>query len=255
MATKIITISNQKGGVGKTTTAVSLAHYLSKKGRRVLLIDLDPQGQCATSLGMDPEQGTFYLLVISQTSPQEIAFIKKYVRETGREGLTLIPGNQATAQAQANIQEKPISYLKEVVRPFVKDGVDYIVFDTSPSVGGLQERAIWASDLLILPSATEFASLDSVAKTIQTLQVLRAEKGWKGGLLGILPTFFDDKTRESRNSLNDLQRDFGEKVFAPIHNATVLRECWAAGKTIFEYAPQSRACQEYEVFANLVNKY
>ncbi len=83
MATKIITVSNQKGGVGKITTAVSLAHYLSKKGRKVLLIDLDPQGQCATSLGMDPEQGTFYLLVISQTSPQEIAFIKKYVRDTG----------------------------------------------------------------------------------------------------------------------------------------------------------------------------
>ena len=137
MATKIITISNQKGGVGKTTTAVSLAHYLSKKGRKVLLIDLDPQGQCATSLGMDPEQGTFYLSGHFTNQSQEIAFIKKYVRETGREGLTLIPGNQATAQAQSNIQEKPISYLKEVVRPFIKDGVDYIVFDTSPSVGGL----------------------------------------------------------------------------------------------------------------------
>lgn len=255
MAAKIITVSNQKGGVAKTTTSVCLGHYLAKCGQKVLMIDLDPQGQCATSLGMDPEQGVFYLLVIAQSSAQEISFIKKYVRDTGRENLQLIPGNQATGQAQANIQEKPISYLKEIVKTFAKDGIDTIIFDTSPSVGGLQERAIWAADLVILPSATEFASLDSVGKTVQTLHALKNEKGWTGGLLGILPTFFDDKTRESRNSLNDLQHSFGDKVLSPIHSATVLRECWSMGQTIFEYAPQSRAAQEYEAFAALVRKY
>lgn len=104
--------------------------------------------------------------------------------------MQLIPGNQATGQAQANIQEKPISYLKEVVKTFAKDGMDYIIFDTSPSVGGLQERAIWAADLVILPTATEFASLDSVGKTVQTLHALKNEKGWTGGLLGILPLFY-----------------------------------------------------------------
>lgn len=96
MAAKIITVSNQKGGVGKTTTSVNLAAYLAHCGNKVLLIDLDPQGQCATSLGMDPEQGTFYLLMISQTSSHEVAFIKKFVRETSRQNLFLIPGNQAT---------------------------------------------------------------------------------------------------------------------------------------------------------------
>jgi chromosome partitioning protein len=87
------------------------------------------------------------------------------------------------------------------------------------------------------------------------MQGLRTEKGWKGGLLGILPTFFDDKTRESRNSMKDLHNQFGDKVMPPIHAATVLRECWSTGQTIFEYAPDSRAAQEYEVFAGLVRKY
>lgn len=241
--------------MGKTTTAVSLAHYLAKCGKQVLLVDLDPQGQCATNLGMDPEQGIFYLLTISQNSPSEISFVKKWVRNTGRENLSLIPGNNSTGLAQTFIQDKPISYLRDVIKSFVKDGLDYVVLDTSPSVGGLQERAMWAADLVVLPSATEFASLDSVGKTVQLLHALKNEKGWKGGLLGILPTFYDDTTRESRNSLNDLQKDFGEKVLPPVHNATLLRECWSAGKTIFEYAPQSRACQEYEKFGSLVRKY
>ncbi len=255
MAAKIITISNQKGGVGKTTTSVNLAAYLAQHGSRVLLVDLDPQGQCSTSLGMDPEQGTFYLLMITQSSPHEVAFVKKYVRETGRSNLFLIPGNQATGQAQSSIQDKPISYLKEVVRTFVRDGMDYIIFDTSPSVGGLQERAIWAADLVIIPCATEFASLEAVGNTIITLHALQKERAWTGGLLGILPTFYDDKTRESRNSLGDLKRDFGDKVLPAIHTATVLRECWSVGKTIYEYAPDSRASQEYETLASLVRKF
>ena len=255
MAAKIITVSNQKGGVGKTTTSVNLAAYLAQHGSRVLLIDLDPQGQCATSLGMDPEQGTFYLLMITQSSPHEVAFVKKYVRETGRSNLFLIPGNQATGQAQSSIQDKPISYLKEVVRTFARDGMDYIIFDTSPSVGGLQERAIWAADLVIIPCATEFASLEAVGNTIVTLHALQKERAWAGGLLGILPTFYDDKTRESRNSFGDLKRDFGDKVLPAIHTATVMRECWSVGKTIFEYAPDSRAAQEYATFASLVRKY
>ena len=255
MAAKIITVSNQKGGVAKTTTSVNLAASLASWGYRVLLIDLDPQGQCATSLGMDPEQGTFYLLMISQGSAHEVAFVKKFVRETGRQNLFLIPGNQATGQAQSSIQDKPISYLKEIVRTFSRDGMDYIVFDTSPSVGGLQERAIWAADLVVIPSATEFASLEAVGNTIVTLQSLKNERSWNGGLLGILPTFFDDKTRESRNSFSELKRGFGDQVLPPIHAATVLRECWSVGKTICEYAPESRAAKEYEIFANLVRKF
>lgn len=253
MSAKVITVSNQKGGVGKTTTAVSLAHFLARK-QSVLLIDLDPQGQCATNLGLNQEQGAFYLLVIAQASARDVTFIQELPKTTGRVNLNLIPGDQMTGAAQTSIMDKPVSHVRDVLKPFLNK-VDFIIFDTSPSLGGLQERAIWAADAVIIPCATEFASLESAAKTVKTMQGLRIEKGWKGGLLGILPTFYDDKTRESRNSMKDLKEQFGDKVLPPIHSATVLRECWSTGQTIFEYAPESRAASEYEVFANLVKKY
>jgi chromosome partitioning protein len=130
-----------------------------------------------------------------------------------------------------------------------------VIFDTSPSVGGLQERAAWAADLVIVPVATEFSSLDSLLKTIAMLRSLHADKGWKGGILGILPTFYDDQTRESRSSLDDLKRQYRSLVLPPIHRATVLRECWAEGQTIFEKDPHCRSALEYQKLVDLIVRY
>ena len=143
MSTKIICIANQKGGVGKTTTAVSLAHGLVIKGKRVLLIDFDPQGQSATALGRSPEPGVFYLLTMGMTT-QETTFINSWVRFSGREGLHFLPGDQQTMAAQTvlNAQDRPVSAIRQTVSRFFKEGPDYILFDTAPSVGGIQERAV-----------------------------------------------------------------------------------------------------------------
>ena len=243
---KIITLANQKGGVGKTTTAVSLAHYLALHGAEVLLGDFDPQGQSATALGVNTEGCIFNLMVAGSSAEQ-------WIRKTGRKGLDIIPGNRQTATAQIvmNAENRPISAIEEAFKPLYAR-YDYIIFDTAPSVGGLQERAIWASDLVLLPSATEYLSSDGLAQILSMLNSLKG-KGWTGALAGILPTFYDH-TSESKVSLLSLRSQFKESVLDPIHRATVLRECAAEGVTIFEKSPRSRAANEYAALGDFIRK-
>ena len=256
MSTKIICIANQKGGVGKTTTAVSLAHGLVLKGKRVLLIDLDPQGQSSIAFGRSPEPGVFYLLTMGM-SQQETNFVNSWVRFSGREGLHILPGDQQTMAAQTvlNAQDSPVSAIRQTVSRFFKDGPNYIIFDTAPSVGGIQERAVWASDLVIVPTATEFLSADGVSKVLHMMSVLQEKKNWRGNLLGILPTFYDEQTRESKATMDDLRTRFDASLLPPIHRATLLRECAAEGQTIFEVDPLCRAAKEYQTLTQLVMKY
>lgn len=255
MHAKVIAISNQKGGVGKTTTAVSLAAGLSVIGRLVLLVDLDPQAHCAKSLGLKSEPGAYYLLKLGY-GKETADFIQKYVRDTGRENLKLIAGSGETIMAQAviNTQDRPLSWIRTALKGLDRLKLDYIILDTAPSVGGIQERAIWAADFVIVPTATDYLSTDGTIKIAQMLAVLQNQRSWRGTLLGVLPSFYEERVRESLASLGDLQRAFGERVLQPIHKATILRECASEGKTIYEKDPNCRAAREYRSLVNLVIK-
>jgi chromosome partitioning protein len=248
---KTITVANQKGGVGKTTTAVTLAHGLVLQGKRVLLVDLDPQGQCATILGLKPEPGAFNLLVSEQPFSQ-------VMRLTDRKDLMVILGDRKTSTAQTvlTVQRTPISFIHtKLVLPAQKDGIDYIVIDTSPSVGELQEQALWAADGVLVPCAVDYLATDGVYNIAQTLKRIHEEFNWQGRVLGILPTFYDTVTRESKATLQDLQNRFSGSMLTPIHRATILRECAVEGKTIFEIAPDSRAAKQYAELVQYVLKW
>ncbi|MGB2909546.1 MAG: ParA family protein [Anaerolineales bacterium] len=239
--TKTITIANQKGGVGKTTTAVNLAHGLVLEGKRVLLVDLDPQGQCATILGLKQEPGVFNLLVAEQPLAQ-------VTRTTDRQNLFVVLGNTKTATAQTviSVQRSPVSYTYEkIVLPASEDDYDYLIIDTPPSVGELQVQSLWASDGVLIPCSVDYLASDGVFSIIETLNRIGQEFDWKGSVLGILPTFYDNVTRESKATLRDLHDNFDQLVLRRIHRATILRECAVEGKTIFELAPASRAAKQY----------
>jgi chromosome partitioning protein len=246
----IITIANQKGGVGKTTTAVNLAHGLVLDGYKVLLVDLDPQGQCATILGLKPEPAAFNLLVTDLPHQQ-------VVRMTDRVNLYIVMGDKKTATAQTvlSVQRTPVHYTRDKLQPILlEDGFDIAILDTSPSVGELQEQALWAASGVLIPCATDYLATDGVFSIAATLEKLRKDHQWGGQILGIVPTFYDEVTRESRATILDLQKQFGSLVLNPVHRATVLRECAVEGKTIFELDDKCRAADEHRYLVNFIGR-
>ncbi len=237
---KIIAISNHKGGVGKTTTAITLGHGLAYKGYEVVIVDLDTQGHVATFLGLERAPG-LYRLIVAEMHPVQL------IIPTNRPRLCILPGDINTARAKNVLaaMEFKEDRLREALDPLLNgSGPDFIILDTPPSKDVLHDAAMAAADLILVPCATTFASVEGLAQLTQTIARFQ-ERRYSVRLAGVIPTFYDDRLLESRDSLADLKRLFGESLYPIVRRATVLEQCAGAGETIFEYAPRSRAASEY----------
>ena len=244
-------VANQKGGQARTTTTINVGHKLAMGGKRVLLVDTDPQGQVATFLGLRQESGLFDLLV----GGRPLADVVRSADANGhdRPGLHILPGDKRTATAQVVLVAEGfrLDCLGDALRGA---HVDYCIIDTSPSVGLLQEGAIFAANFLLVPCAVDYAATEGLAGIMATLKAVKG-RGGRCQLLAVLPTFYDQVTKESKATLAQLKEHFGDAVWAPIHRATVLRECVAEAVTIFEKAPTSRAAREYAEVVGRVLEY
>jgi chromosome partitioning protein len=236
---KIITIGNHKGGVGKTTTVVNLAHGLTLRGKTVLLVDLDPQGQLASVLDIEKTDSIFELLALDRSRYDQLMV------KTGRSKLWLIPGSMKTANAAKVLQDEPITFLADKLN---EADHDYIIIDTAPSVGDLQRQAIRAADHILIPCASDYLSTEGVFRFLSIAEKVDNS----ASLAGVLPTMYDEQTKESKAVLEELHTKFNNAVLQPIHRATILRECAAEGKTIYELAPTSRAAAEYSALVDHV---
>lgn len=242
-----IAVANQKGGVGKTATVITLAAGLARRGRRVLMIDFDPQANISFYLGLKTNNAVFALLA-NAMDPETAEMVRAKVQSTGRDNLSLLAGGKNTAKAQLILNEEGIAYVRNVLTIFEEE-YDYLLMDTSPSIGGLQERVIFAADYLLIPAQTEAASVRAVREVyndvVRMVKAEDASKRWGGSLIGILPTFFDQRTRANRECIEQLQQHFPGDVLEPIHASELFKQAGLLTQTVLEIDPESRAAQEY----------
>ena len=237
--TKIIAIANQKGGVGKTTTACNLAFYFSQRGQRVLVVDLDSQGHASLSLGIPPNNGLYRLLVEGQPLSQVVT--------AGRANLDLI-ANDHTAEL-VRLHATQTSFREYMLDQALAEApYDLIILDTAPSTDVLHVSALVASDYLLIPAIMDFLPIESVTKMLATNASLqRIPNVRPPTVIGILPTMFDRVTNETTQNVGKLAEAIGSgMILPPIPRDTKIREASHRGMSIWEYAPTTQGAIGYQ---------
>lgn len=231
---KTLAIANQKGGVGKTTTAINLAAWFAQQGQRVLVVDLDGQGHVATGLRVAKSNGLYRVLVEEKSVRQVVV--------QARGNLDVLTNDHTGEMVKVHIQN---ASFREYILANMLDGLEYdwVILDTPPSTDILHVLALVASDYIVVPANMDFYALDGVSHVLKTLRSLGRYPGvTPPALVGVLPTLFDRQTNETIENVRQLQGLVGpERVLYPVARDTKVREASARGMTIWEYAPRSPA--------------
>lgn len=243
----IISVVNQKGGVGKTTTSLNLAVYLAAQGKFVLLIDLDPQANATSGLGIDHKEvskGTYEGL-IGKYSFRDLA------QTTEQEGLKIIPGSQALAGAAVEFvnQQEREHFLRKALLE-VRNDYDYVLIDNPPSLGLLTLNGLVASDSVVIPVQAEYYALEGLGQLLHTISLVKETLQPNLTVFGAVITMYDSRTKLSKEVLEELYRFFPDKIFRSVIPRSVrLAEAPSFGKTIKGYDPTSKAARAYERLA------
>lgn len=233
-----IAIVSQKGGVGKTTTTLSIGAGLSRKGKKCLVVDLDPQGNIATSVLDENEKGIFEYLIYD-------APLENCITHMGANlDLMTSSGNLQKAEALILKKTKPSKFLIEKLSKI--DGFDYLLLDLAPSTSELNRQALMFSDEVIIPVSTDYLGYDALLKTIQTITEINEEHDLNIKITKIVPTMYDQRLKISKDTFSQIESNYYSLTSNPIRVDSKLKEAPKAKKSIFSYAPSSKGAHDYE---------
>ncbi len=247
---KILSLSNQKGGVGKTTTAVNLGYALAKLGQKTLICDIDPQGNATTGVGVDHTEHKFdsYKLMIGQST------LENSIVQTQYNNLFVVPSTVDLAGAEIELvdMQHRESKLKDGLKS-AKDMFDFVLIDCPPSLGLLTVNSLVAADQLLIPIQSEYYALEGVTQLLSTFQLIRKTLNPALSIFGVLLTMYDERTTLSRAVANEIKQHFGDVLFSTIIPRNVrISEAPSHGKPISVYDPTSKGAVAYEQLAQEV---